>query len=362
MVTKRIGRLSLLFLPYVFSYNLFRGTLLRALSVFEQSILNSVIQSISSPDVFHAFSVMWPQTALPTLVARFSRLFRTHSYEIFVDWNDLWGRGGMLSQFDADARSLLVAPRLISPMIQFLEEKIPKYADAVTVTNETIRRHALEVGLRYEDLFVIPNGADVSFFQPIDMMDARASLGLPRNLFIFTYANSSAYSLDVVKLLLSAHQKITKSHADCTLLLIGTLRTSEARLLEDTSIRNVLYVGQQPYDNYRLYLAASNALVLPIGCSAYDSARSPIRLGDYLATGRPIVAAALPQLTNIIDGCGLLAKPGDPNDFAEKMIALKNDSVLRHRLGKMARHKAETEYSWNMIASQLEKIYRREQG
>jgi glycosyltransferase involved in cell wall biosynthesis len=267
----------------------------------------------------------------------------------------------MLSQFDAGTRAFLWAPSLIPPMIQFLEEKIPKCADAVTVTNETIRRHALEVGLKQEDLFVIPNGADVTSFQPVNMLDARASVGLPQNLFIYAHAGSSTYGLDVFKLLLNAHGKVAKSHADCALLLVGILRPDEVKLLKDTGAKNVLCVGQQPYNNYRLYLAASDVLLLPIGRTPYDSARSLIRLGDYLATGRPIIATALPQVTNIINGCGLLAKLGDPNDFAKKIIDLKNDPSLRDRLGKMARYKALTKYSWNAIASRLEKIYKGEQ-
>jgi glycosyltransferase involved in cell wall biosynthesis len=358
MVTKRIGCLNLVLLPYFVSYrNLLTRTLSNAFSVFEQSLLNCVLQNISSPDVFHSFSVMFPQNALPTIMARLACLLRVQDSRIFVDWDDLWGHGGMLSKLDADARAYLGAPDLITPMMQFLEEKIPKCADAVTVTNETIKRHALEVGLKPEALFVIPNGADVVFFQPMDMMDARASVNLPPNRFIYTHAGSSTYGFEVFELLLKAHEKVIRSHPDCVLLLVGTLRPDEVKLLEDTGARNVLYVGQQSYNDYRLYLAASDVLLLPIGRSAYDSARSPLRLGDYLATGRPIITTQLPEIAKIVEDCGFSAKPGDPDEFAKRIIELKNDPALRDTLGKMARHKAQTELSWSVISSRLGMLY-----
>jgi len=361
IVKKRVERLNILLLPYVVSYsNLFTGSLSGAFSVFEQSLLNCVIQNVFSPNVFHSFSVMFPQNALPTVVARFARMLRIRDVGIFVDWDDLWGRGGMLSKFDTDTRALLGAPRLITPMIQFLEEKIPKYADAVTVTNETIKRHAQKVGLKPKDLFVIPNGADVASFPPMDIFDARASVNLPRDRFIYTHASSSTYGLEVFQLLLKAHARVIKSHPDCVLLLMGTLRPDEVKFLEDANAKNVLCVGQQPYDNYRLYLAASDVLLLPTGHSAYDAARSPLRLGDYLATGRPVIATALPEIARVINDCGFSVKSGDPNSFATKIIELKNDPALRDTFGKMARRKAETELSWNAIAGQLEKIYREE--
>jgi glycosyltransferase involved in cell wall biosynthesis len=204
----------------------------------------------------------------------------------------------------------------------------------------------------------VPNGADVASFKPVDVLDARASVNLPRNSFIYTHASSSTYGLEVFELLLKVHRRVTRSCSNCVLLLMGELRPDEIKLLKDAGARNVLYIGQQPYDNYRLYLAASDVLLLPTNHSAYDTARSPLRLGDYIATGRPIVATELPEIAKIVNGCGLSVKPDDPDDFADKIIELRNDPSLRYILGKKARHKAETELSWKVVASQLEKIYR----
>ena len=42
-----------------------------------------------------------------------------------------------------------------------MEEKIPLYSDAVTVTCETLKKRALSVGVKLEKIFILPNGTSV---------------------------------------------------------------------------------------------------------------------------------------------------------------------------------------------------------
>jgi len=107
-------------------------------------------------------------------------------------------------------------------------------------------------------------------------------------------------------------------------------------------------------------LGASDILLLPMRDSPFDRARPPaIRLGDYLAAGRPVIATALPENEKVVGKCGFLAKPGDPEDFANKILeALRNPDLCRE-MGERARELAEREYSWQILAKQLEKLYNR---
>lgn len=355
LIKKRVDGVNLLFLPYLSFYgHLLFGPFSRAMSVLEQTLSNCILQTINDSDVCHSFDVAWPQNAFPTLTSRLLCSLRIRNYKIFVDWDDWWGRGGMLDPYGMYP---LMTPFFAMPILEFFEEKVPLHADAVTLTTEALRRRALRIGCKPDNLFMVPNGADVDFIRPLDAGEARAKLNLPRDGYIYTHAGSTSESPEIFQLLVEVHMKIVRSHPNSFLLLVGTLRPEEERLIRSLNAKNVLCVGYQPDELYPIYLAASDVLLLPLRDSIYDRARSPLRLGDYLAAGRPVVATALPEVCKIVNGCGLLAKPGSPADFADKILQIKKDPDLRERMGRTARQLAEERYSWRIIAKKLERIY-----
>ena len=65
---------------------------------------------------------------------------------------------------------------------------------------------------------------------------------------------------------------------------------------------------------------------------------SPLKLFEYLAIGRPVVASAIGQLCDVIQHgtTGLLATPDDPGDFAAKVAELQRDTALRERISQSA--------------------------
>ena len=83
----------------------------------------------------------------------------------------------------------------------------------------------------------------------------------------------------------------------------------------------------------------------------------PIKLLNYMAAGKAIVASAG-------SACGLrhletgwLVADGDAEGFAAAILALLDDPALAHRLGERARHTAQTEHTWDRAASAIEEIY-----
>ena len=317
-----------------------------------QTLLNCVMADISDFDILHSFDAAAPQNAIPTLMCKILRLLRGHSQKIFVDWDDQWGTGGLLS------KTVYSRQKLLCRSVDFLEKRMLLSADAVTVLNETLGKRALYMGVKPEKMFVLPSGANVDLIKPFNVFDAREKLGLPPKKII--YAVIGHLEDESFKLLMRAHKKVVKHHPDSTLLLVRPLRHHADFVKSSEMIRNVILVeGWQPYEKLILYYAASNVLLLPMHDNLWTRTRTPLRLYDYLSAGRPIVSTCLPEIAKLIQACGLLAIPGDPDDFAERVLTLIENPDLRKEMGRRGRELVVDRYSWQICTRRLEKVYSR---
>jgi len=352
IVVKSIDGVTVFTLPSLTwaTSNRMSNWLSRMLTSSAQTLLNPIWEITSDIDILHSFDVMFPQNALATVSRKALNSLGGHGHSLFVDWDDWWGRGGLISLYGG-------LWSLIDVFGTFLEEKVPLYARAVTVINETLRQRALRVGVNPEDLFVIPNGCNIDFIKPIDASVARQQLGLPMKNQICTQIGN--LDLTSLKLLLAAHTKVLKRHPNVFLMLVGLSKDRINFVKSSGMSRNVICLEWQSYSKIPLYLGASDIFLLPMEDNIANRAAWPLRLGDYLAAGRPTVAVDFPEIRKIVQRCGLLADPTNPEDWVSKILELLPDQNRRIEMGRRARELAETKYSWQNIARQLEEVYHR---
>jgi glycosyltransferase involved in cell wall biosynthesis len=125
----------------------------------------------------------------------------------------------------------------------------------------------------------------------------------------------------------------------------------EARVAAERLTR-VAFTGSLPYDALPAALAAADAGVAPFAPDAHAPLRhgfywSPLKVFEYMASGLPVVAPALPRLRAILaEGeAGVLYDGTAPDALASALDTLA-DGDRRRRLGIAARARAERHYSW----------------
>ncbi len=81
---------------------------------------------------------------------------------------------------------------------------------------------------------------------------------------------------------------------------------------------------------------------------------SPIKISEYMACGKPIVAPNIDIIRNIISDnrCGILYIPGDIEDFHRVITFLLNNQELSDKLSANSL-KASEKYTWNKVAEQI---------
>jgi glycosyltransferase involved in cell wall biosynthesis len=118
------------------------------------------------------------------------------------------------------------------------------------------------------------------------------------------------------------------------------------------------FAGWKPPSEVASLLERCDILVLPnVRSTISERYTSPLKLFEYLAAGRPIVASNLPALREILtDGINaMLVEPGNPVALAGAVNALAHDPQLSDRLARRAFADAAL-YSWDARAARLEPV------
>ncbi len=249
----------------------------------------------------------------------------------------------------------------MKPTMTVLEENVPKLGDGVTVVSEALKDRAVDLGISYDKIVKIPNGADVEFIKPLNREECREKLGLDKNKRIVMYMGSYNTAL---YLLINSFKKVIKDISDCILVCVGGIDIKYNRLMEHSDLikeafrsENCLFTGKQPYENIPLYLGAADVLALPMENNNVERARWPIRLGDYLASGRAIVASDVGEVGSVLkeNKCGVVSQ--NETDFGDKIREILENEKLRKRLEIASRKIAEKKFGWEKISYEFERAY-----
>jgi len=233
-----------------------------------------------------------------------------------------------------------------------------------TVCSDYLRSYLIKKGFAEQAVHKIPMGVDITKIRCVNKGEARERLKLMDTGYLMGYEFGTGRQDTYVDTILFSLREILKHVNGVKVVFIGDWAGSS-----NIARRKCISMGLEAYSvctgpletrDLSDWLAACDLLLLPLDDTPYDHARFPGRLGDYLAAGRPILGAAVGELTTVLPkGCGVLFKPGDHLDLASKILALIQDESRLCEMGKEARCLAENEYSWRNIAKHLESIYRK---
>ncbi len=117
-----------------------------------------------------------------------------------------------------------------------------------------------------------------------------------------------------------------------------------------------LDVGQVPPAEVPLYLAALDVCAMPFPWTRHFAFNaSPVKLFEYMASGRPLVASDLPAVAEVLrDGeHALLVPPGEVAALGAALRRLREDEELRRRLAGNARAEVMAKYTWDTRARRI---------
>ncbi|MEO8076500.1 MAG: glycosyltransferase family 4 protein [Acidobacteriota bacterium] len=174
----------------------------------------------------------------------------------------------------------------------------------------------------------------------------RAELGLDPSAPIVLYTGTfEAYQgLD---LLFEAARAVAARRPDARFVLAGgrpvQVEAARAQAARAGVAGTVVFAGQRPFEEIPLFLDAADVLVSPRSTGT----NTPLKIYQYLRSGRPIVATRLLTHTQVLNDDVAILTAATAEGFAAGILAALGDPAEARAVGERARQLAETKYSYD---------------
>lgn len=237
------------------------------------------------------------------------------------------------------------------PLMKAIEKDFIEQADQVWVCS-TIDQAQMEewFGRSSTPSALIPNGINLQYYDCIWSEECERPPELdsdkPNVLFLGTL--SYLPNTEAVQILLEQiYPKLQQRQPDCRLLLVGRDPTPmmQEAARQDPSIT---ITGKVP--DVRPYLAAADLLVVPL----FKGSGTRLKILEAFAAGCPVVSTAKgAEGIEAEDGEHLLIRDA-VESLTEGVMELWKNPALKQKITDSAYKLAQTHYSWDAIASNIE--------
>lgn len=143
---------------------------------------------------------------------------------------------------------------------------------------------------------------------------------------------------------------LARARPQWTFLLVGRIATDRAKL---SSFANILCPGPVPYESLPDWARAFDACIMPYRRGAFASNANPLKLREYLATGKPVVSVRMPE----VESLGAFVEIADtPQQFLQATDrALGGESDER----RQARVKCISQMTWDSRVNETIQVVER---
>lgn len=254
-----------------------------------------------------------------------------------------------------DALHTLVPIRLLQPLGKLLETHTLRKSDRVIVINDKLKDLVVRLGATADHTYVQKAGLDLATFVPtISREEIRSRHGFGMNDTVLFFMGWLYHFSGLKEVCLRlAGEKST----NLKLLIVGD---GDAYKDLNDIIRThglegrIVMAGKKTYSEIPSYIASSDFCLLPAYNNEIMRDIVPIKMYEYLALSKPVIATRLPGVMKEFGMDNGVTYVDKPEDVVEKVIELGRGDA-RIQLGKKARLFAE-KHSWDRVTDELEQI------
>jgi len=236
-----------------------------------------------------------------------------------------------------------------TPISAHFKPRFFNSVDGIVSITHRLKQHLVgKYCLDESGVLVSPDGVDLDPYKDITKQEARATLGIPQNETIIMYTGH-LYRGKGVGLLVRAAEELQES-----VYIVGGYEEDIERVKREAgSPENVVFTGFVDPANISLYQIAADILVAPYTEESRPWV-SPLKLFEYMAAGRPIVASDREVLQEVLvhGENAILFEKGNVHDLRKKLTLIAGDHEKATALQTAVRKDAQ-KYTWKNRAQDI---------
>ncbi|OIO08688.1 hypothetical protein CO115_02575 [Candidatus Falkowbacteria bacterium CG_4_9_14_3_um_filter_36_9] len=238
--------------------------------------------------------------------------------------------------------------------LYFFEIFIKKVNKVIVVTEE-LRKKCMEIGFSKDRIIVAPDAVDLKIFDlDISKYDARKKLNLPNNKIILGYMGSFRTMGEEkgITEILKSLKIIQKKYPNIFFLAVGGGKDDIEFYRNLTKIlgvgNSILLLSKVIRSDLAIYQKACDVLLMPFPRTKhFIYYMSPLKMFEYMASKRPIIATNLPSIREVLNSSNsYLVKPNDQKDLARGIRELLQDDNFSQNISLKAFRDVQN-YTWD---------------
>ena len=281
---------------------------------------------ISKPDVILAVNPPITTTFSAWLISVFKRA------PLVVGIQDVWP--DCLIQVNKLRNKVVIYFSRILEKIQY------RIAKKIIVLSPGMRSNLENKGVKRDKIEIIANWADTEYVKPLPRENNFLFNHNLENKFVVLFSGNHGYISALENVIEAA--EFLKDIPEVLFLLAGegSVKKDLIQQAAGKGLDNIRFLSTQPEQQWLEMLAASDLTLVSLRADL-AGLNVPSKVYTLMAAGRPILAS-VPEMSEVAAlvinaKSGIICKPDNPQDLAEKIRDLKDKTALLDELGRNGR-------------------------
>jgi glycosyltransferase involved in cell wall biosynthesis len=251
-----------------------------------------------------------------------------------------------------DSLHTLIENNIYSKIAKRVEKSTLNRSDRILTINKALRDYTIEMGARTDNVGIIPAGIDLEKYRRTEQrVQVRDKLGIGDDdivLFFMGWLYEFSGLLEIADLLTAYDGDFSLK-----LMIVGDGDLYDDLHMMSQNNENIILTGRVDYDEIPSYLSASDICILPAYKNKIMKDIVPIKIYEYLASSKPVVATNLEGLVKEFGHSSGILFVDEPNE----LIPLVEDIINNGKYASLSRlaYATASKYEWSSITESFEK-------
>jgi glycosyltransferase involved in cell wall biosynthesis len=225
-------------------------------------------------------------------------------------------------------------------------------SDALITMTEFERRFFIARGISTEKAFHVGVGPIIANKGDPRKFRENYNVAENNNIILFLGRNHEAKGIDS---LLGAAPIVWKKFPDTYFFFVGPQEGKSLQIFDKYIDNRIIKTGNVTLSEKTSALEACDVLCIPSLEESFGGA-----FLEAWSFKKPVIGADIPPVRELLEGGkgGYLVK-SYPEDIARKIIKLLECEALRNKMGNHGWKKVENNYSWRIISTKIEDVYKK---